>query len=82
MGTKRKGVADKNHSSPTPAETKAKKELFIKALATGRAPGCAAEAVGIARSTAYAWKAEDAAVAIKLKSFWKDFKAGRSGGAR
>ena len=51
------------HSTPTPAETKAKKGLFLKALATGRAPGCAAEAVGIARSTAYAWKTEDAAFA-------------------
>ena len=63
MGTKRKGVPDKKHSTPTPAETKAKKRLFLKALATGRAPGCAAEAVGIARSTAYAWKTEDAAFA-------------------
>lgn len=63
MGTKRKGVPDKKHSTPTPAETKAKKRLFLEALATGRAPGCAAEAVGIARSTAYAWKTEDAGFA-------------------
>jgi hypothetical protein len=63
MGTKRKGVHDKKHSSPTSAETTRKKELFLKALATGRAPGCAAEAVGIARSTAYAWRTEDAAFA-------------------
>jgi hypothetical protein len=41
--------------------TAAKKELFIKALAAGNAPGCAATACDVARSTAYEWKKTDAA---------------------
>jgi hypothetical protein len=58
--TRRTGK-NKVHSSPTPTATKAKKELFIKALAAGDAPGCAAAVVDIARSTAYEWKKQDAA---------------------
>ena len=39
--------------------TAANKELFIEQLAAGIAPGDAAEAINIDRSTAYAWKKDD-----------------------
>ena len=42
-----------------PAATEANKKKFIEQLALGRSPGAAAEAIKIARSTAYVWKKED-----------------------
>ena len=59
MGTKRKGQPDKKHAPRTLVATAANKELFIEQLATGIAPGDAAEAINIDRSTAYAWKKDD-----------------------
>jgi hypothetical protein len=59
MGTKRKGQPDKKHAPRTLVATAANKELFIEQLAAGIAPGDAAEAINIDRSTAYAWKKDD-----------------------
>jgi hypothetical protein len=55
---------NKKHSSPMPMVTKAKKKLFLTRLAEGDAPGCAATAVGIDRSTAYLWRKSDAKFAV------------------
>lgn len=58
----------KEHSSPLPTTTKAKKEIFLARLAEGDAPGCAATVVGIERSTAYVWKRGDA----KFAAAWEN----------
>jgi len=48
--------------------TSAKKKLFLERLKDGDAPGCAAAAVDVARSTAYAWKKDD----TEFSALWDD----------
>jgi hypothetical protein len=50
----------KEHIPGTPVSIAAYKKLFIAQLALGRSPGVAADNIKINRSTAYAWKKEDA----------------------
>ncbi len=54
---KTKGKRDKSHASSQ--ETATNKAAFVAQLILGAAPGNAAQAVGIARSTAYMWKKDD-----------------------
>jgi hypothetical protein len=51
---------NKRHASRKPEVTQANKELFVVQLFEGVGPGEAAMKVGVARSTAYAWKKDDA----------------------
>jgi hypothetical protein len=59
MPNKLKGTEDKKHARHVPAATAKNKELFVKALAEGKAPGDAATQINIARSTAYMWRSDD-----------------------
>ena len=61
MGTKRKGIPDKKHASHASVATEKNKKLFLKAVAAGCTIADAADVIGIARSTAYMWKKDDAA---------------------
>lgn len=58
---KQLAIRAEKEASHAASATAANKKLFIKALAAGNAPGCAAAAIGIDRSTAYAWKKADKA---------------------
>jgi hypothetical protein len=61
-------VKNKRHASRKKEAPKANKARFVEALLKGVAPGEAAEAIGIPRSTAYSWKKDDPAFSMN----WDD----------
>ena len=56
MARKGKGHKDKRHSPHEAVVTETNKTRFLKLMSEGYVVGVAAEKIGVARSTAYAWR--------------------------